>query len=316
MLRLVRQLPLLMATVVLSGCDWAEMAGSPAFKEDFNYSYNFAPGGRISVESFNGSIEVDAWDKNEVEIRGTKYASSEELLQALKVDVVATDTMIQVRTIRPSGRRGSMGARYVIHTPKKVEVDRLDSSNGTITITGTEGSARLKTSNGRIQVKDVRGDIEAETSNGGVDVSESGGNVVIRTSNGAVNASAVRGHLRATTSNGSIKARLLGVSDGRPVELRSSNGSITLTLLEQPTSDVLVSTSNSSITVYAPDSLRANLKASTSNSSVNSDFEMMVKGSQSKNRMEGTINGGGPRLELESSNGGVRLLKGEAEANN
>ncbi len=94
------------------------MAASASYKEDFDYNYKFAPGGRISVESYNGSIEIVAWDKDEVHVTGTKYASSEALLAAIKVDIVATDDFIQIRTVKPSGRRGKHGCEIPDSRPE------------------------------------------------------------------------------------------------------------------------------------------------------------------------------------------------------
>ena len=53
----LRRIRLLLTAVVFLGCDIGEIAASSAkFKEDFSYTHELAPGGRISVESFNGSI--------------------------------------------------------------------------------------------------------------------------------------------------------------------------------------------------------------------------------------------------------------------
>ena len=299
----------LAAVLVLAGCDIEELAGSARFTEDFHYNYKLKPEGRLSVESFNGSIEVHSWDKDEVEITGSKYASSQALLDALKVDVVATDDFIQVRTVRPSGHRGNMGAKFAIRAPRRVELDRISSSNGSLDVEGIEGNARLTTSNGKIRIAVFEGNVEAKTSNGSVTLTDSQGSAVIKTSNGNIKADGVRGHFEAKTSNGGIRARILGDGDGRPIEVHTSNGSIDLTLTEQPSADVIATSSNSSVTVHAPASLAARITADTSHASIQTDFEVTVQGTQKKTHLDGTINGGGPLIKLDSSNGGIRLLK-------
>jgi hypothetical protein len=306
--------PVIVAVLFL-GCDIEDIAASSAkFKEDFQHSYEMSPGGRVSVESFNGSIEVTGWDREEVEITGTKYASKQAVLDALEVDIVRTGDSIHVRAVRPSGRRGNMGVKFVVHAPRTVDLDRLESSNGSVTVRAIDGNARLKTSNGRITVAGLSGDLEATTSNGAVKLEDTEGSAVVKTSNGAINAEHVRGHFSAKSSNGSITAVVGGQDEsGRPIELHSSNGGIKLTLEEQPASEVIASTSNASITVYAPPSLQAELKASTSNASIRTDFEVTVQGTQKKTRLNGKINGGGPLLDLGSSNGGIKLLKHEPE---
>ena len=89
-------------------------ADSP-YHEDFHYSYPQTAGGRLNVENFNGSIEVTGWDQNTVDVSGTKYASSQDLLQALKIEVSSAGNAVQVRTVRPA----ALGEyRREIHDPR------------------------------------------------------------------------------------------------------------------------------------------------------------------------------------------------------
>ena len=295
---------------LLAGCDLAEFAGSTRFKEDFHYSYKLKPGGSLSVESFNGSIDVHGWDREEVEISGTRYASTEELLQALKIDIVASEDAVRIRAVRPSGRRGNMGAAFTIHAPRRIELERIDSSNGQIHVEDIEGNARLRTSNGRVQVVRLQGDVDATTSNGRVELTETSGSAVLKSSNGSIKADGVRGRIEATTSNASIDARVVETGDSRPVKLRTSNGSVKLTLDRTPAADVHAHTSNGSITLRAPASLAVRLKADTSNGSVTTDFDVLVEGGvKKKTRLEGTVGEGGPLLDLHTSNGSIKLLK-------
>lgn len=296
------------AMTLLAACDLEEFAGSSRFKEEFHYSYKLNSGGRLAVESFNGSIEIQGWDKEEVEINGTRYASTKDLLSALKIDIVQSDDAVRIRTVRPSGRRGNMGASYVIHAPQQVELERIDTSNGRIHVEGIEGNARLRTSNGRVHVARLQGDVEVTTSNGRVELVETSGSAVLRTSNGSIKADGVRGHFEARTSNASIDAHLLEAGGSRPMKLHTSNGSVKLTMEQTPAGDIHASTNNGSITLYAPASLEVQLKADTSHGSISTEFDV-VGGVVKKTKLEGAVGGGGPLLELDTSNGSIKLLK-------
>jgi DUF4097 and DUF4098 domain-containing protein YvlB len=311
MLIATRILPVAAAAVLLTGCDeWGEWGGnSDRFREDFRQTQALKSGGRLSIENMNGSIEITGWDRDEVEITGTKYASTEQALKAIRIDVAGSGDSVRIRTVPPSGHRGGMGARYVIHVPRRTELERIVSSNGGIQIIDVEGAARLRTSNGSVKATKTNGAYEIETSNASVDLDGHNGPASVRTSNGQVRAENVRGHLDAVTSNASITARLTDPEPGRPLKLSSSNGSITLTLENLKNNDIVATTSNSSITVRMPGSLGAQLKARTSNSSVSSDFEVAVRGTISKNQLEGAINGGGPVLDLTTSNGAIRVQR-------
>src|SRR2546423_14688526 len=92
---------------LLAGCDWEDFGPSDGYQSDFHYSYPLKPGGKLELESFNGSVEITSWDQNVVDISGSKYASSEQMRDAIKIDITPSDSSIYVRTIRPSERHGN-----------------------------------------------------------------------------------------------------------------------------------------------------------------------------------------------------------------
>lgn len=295
----------------LAGCNFTEWAETARYKEDFHYTYDLKPGARLYVENFNGSIEISGWNQDKAEITGTKYASSKDSLAALKVDIVAAADSLRIRTVRPSERRGNMGARYLIRLPHRTTLERVESSNGSIRIDNIQGEVRLRTSNGSVRLAALAGDLEAQTSNGGVELEDVDGRLVVRTSNGSIRGTAIRGTLDATTSNGAIRVAFQRVEGRRPIRAVTSNGSIELDLPEVG-GDVEASTSNGAVTLRLPPSTSADVRAVTSNSSITTDFDVRVRGRMSKTVLEGAIGNGGPLLDLKTSNGAIRLLKSAA----
>src|SRR5262249_48538958 len=153
------------------------------YREDFHYSYALSANGRIQVENFNGPVEVSGWDQNTVDITGTKYASSEQRLSEMKIEVMTTPTSVAIRTVRALDH-GNAGARYIIRAPRGASLDRIISSNGPIRLDGMEAGARVQTSNGPVHARSVHGSVDIETSNGPVDLTGISGPAMIRTSNG------------------------------------------------------------------------------------------------------------------------------------
>ena len=255
-------------------------------------------------------MEIAGWEKDSVDISGTKYGASEALRDSIKIDIVATADTIRIRTVRPYDRRGNLGARYVIRVPRKTELDPITSSNGSMKVEGVEGVARLRTSNGSVRTVKLRGNLEVSTSNASIDVVDLDGPANVKTSNGRVSAEGVRGAFEATTSNGGIRAHLAKSEARRPVRLETSNGGIELTMDSANENDVRASTSNGGITLRLPDTIGARVRAHTSNASISTEFDVRREGStSSRNHLEGTIGAGGPTLDLSTSNGSIRLLK-------
>ena len=293
--------------VVLAGCDIEDLGGFERYHEDFHYSYPLKAGGRLSVEGFNGSVEVSVWDQETVDISGTRYARSLEETRDLKIEVDHNADSVSIRAVRPSLRRGNYGARFAIKVPRGVVLERVTTSNGAIRASDGAGPARLKTSNGHVEVRRLKGSLNAETSNGPVELQDIDGTVDVRTSNGHIRAEGIRGALDATTSNSNIHATLEKV-DGA-VRVQSSNGGIDLSLPPNAQSAVRAHTSNSGITLHLPGEVNARLSAGTSNASISTDFEMRMRGEISKHHIEGAIGNGGPLIDLSTSNGQIRIMK-------
>ena len=307
-MRLLSGVCLGLSVFMLAACEDFDIGGiSDRYREDFHFSYPLNAGASVQLENSNGSVEIVGWDKNTIEIDGTKYAGSEERLHEIKIDVSQSPTSVSIRTIPPMPRIGNFGARYVIHVPRRVELQNISSSNGAIRVETIEGHSRLKTSNGGIRAFALQGTLDARTSNGTIDLSEVVGDTSVHTSNGGIKADVKKGNFEATTSNGSITARLVE-TDSRPVRLESSNGHIELTM--DAAREVHADTSNSSITVRMPGNIGATVRAHTSNASITSDFDVSVHGGLlSKHRLEGNIGSGGPLLDLGTSNGAIRILR-------
>lgn len=293
----------------LAACDDFDFGPSDRYKADFHYSYSLAPGGRVNLENSNGSVEIYGWDKNTVEINGTKYANTQQMLDEMKIEITPSSDSVQIRTEPQTNTwgHGGRGARYTIRVPRNVLLDRITSSNGSIHVEDINGTARLRTSNGSIHVSRVAGDVDVQTSNGSIEVENQNGNTMLRTSNGRIQVELAKGSLDATTSNGSISARVTQ-ADAQPVRLGSSNGHIELTL--DAVRDVHATTSNSSIVLHMPEQVNARMRARTSNSSITSDFDVTVHGGTiSKHSLEGQLGSGGPLIDLATSNGSIKLLR-------
>ena len=286
----MRALPLLALTLCLAGCDFDDFDGGRRVQEDFHQSHALKPGGKVEVENFNGSVEIIGWEKDQVEINGTKYAPTQSLLSMMKVEITATADSVRVRVVKPDFRRGNMGAKMTIQVPRKVELERIVSSNGSLKATDVEGPVRMRTSNGTVRVSKLLGSLDASTSNGAIEVRDFKGDSTLHTSNGRISADSIRGGLNVSTSNGAIDAQFVDVQSSRGMRFQTSNGAITLRL---------------------PSSTNARLSASTSNSTVSTDFDLVVKGGEiSKRRMSGQLgSGGGPSIDISTSNGHIRVLK-------
>ncbi|HSL20774.1 MAG TPA: DUF4097 family beta strand repeat-containing protein [Vicinamibacterales bacterium] len=158
-----------------------------------------------------------------------------------------------------------------IRIETRIERTGITRGNGEVryTISAPAGArVKLETVNGGIEVENVRGGAELDTTNGGI---------VARRMAGA---------LDAETTNGGIQAELDELApDG--VLMECTNGGLRLTLPRDAKADITARITNGGISVDG--------------------LEVERIGEQTRRRLDGRLNGGGPRVRLEGTNGGIRI---------
>jgi hypothetical protein len=277
------------------------------YSKDFHSSYPLKAGGRLSVETFNGSVDISGWDQDTVDISGTKYGPSQDEADNLRVDIDNTPDSVSVRVPRPTERRNNQGARLTIKIPRNAQIDRIVTSNSSIHTEDGAGPTHLRTSNGSIRVMDLHGELQAETSNSSIELEGVDGNVRAHSSNGHIRAERVNGSVDADTSNNGVTVDVARTD--KEVRIDTSNSGVELELPRNFSSGVRIQTNNGPITLRMAEGANARISARTSNSSIDTDFEVRARGELSRNRLEGEVGNGGPLIELTTSNSSIHLLK-------
>lgn len=66
---------------------------------------------------------------------------------------------------------------------------------------------------------------------------------------------------------------------------------------------------NGGITLRVPTAARASISARITNGGIETTgLQLETIGESSRRRLDGRLNGGGPRLSLEGTNGGIRVI--------
>lgn len=127
--------------------------------------------------------------------------------------------------------------------------------------------------------------------------------VELANTNGEVRVTGVTRGARISTTNGGIDGRGLGGE----VRATTTNGGIDIELAKV-TEAVHVSTTNGGVSVRIPSDAKADLQASCTNGGIDvSGLEFEVEGERTKRRVAGRLNGGGPRIDVSTTNGGIEI---------
>lgn len=134
-----------------------------------------------------------------------------------------------------------------------------------------------------------------------------GVHVDLRTVNGGVRLDNVGGEVRASSTNGGVKGTLSGAS---LIDARTTNGGVELAVTGPLSEDgeVRLSSVNGGVRLSVPAATRAAVSARCVNGRVTvNDLELSADGEQTRRRVAGTLNGGGARIDLQTTNGGVTI---------
>jgi DUF4097 and DUF4098 domain-containing protein YvlB len=121
--------------------------------------------------------------------------------------------------------------------------------------------------------------------------------------NGEIQINDMTGELRIETTNGSVKA--IGISG--PTHASTTNGAVSLDFASIPAEGVSAETTNGGVTITVPKDAKARINARVSNGGIEADGLSLGITEQSRRRLDATINGGGPDIRLETTNGGIRV---------
>src|ERR1700746_1058207 len=155
---------------------WAlAVAAVPGFaiSKEFNQSYPLQPGGAFDLQNVNGTVEIQGWDKDVVEIHALKTAKLKESdLERVSIEVSANAGGVSVATRYPQNEGVEVAVEYKINVPSAAKLEHLRTVNGNIEVSGADSTVHARTTNGnvRLELSHVHGvgGTLAETTNGSV----------------------------------------------------------------------------------------------------------------------------------------------------
>jgi DUF4097 and DUF4098 domain-containing protein YvlB len=171
---------------------------------------------------------------------------------------------------------------------------RVDAGGGQIRATGPDSNSTTGNWNEGWAVSfeifaPWNTNLKLESHNGSISISDMRGRIELQSHNGSVHLARVSGDVTGETHNGEIQAELSGNSwDGRQLELKTYNGSVTLSMTS---------------------SFSASVETSSFRGGVSSDFPINVTGRIDAGDMRFNLGSGGPPIKVSTHNGGIRLRR-------
>lgn len=252
--------------LVVPGCITFDGGGIGTTTDTFEETYPVTAGTRLDIQNRNGSITIVPVDGDSIvvhAVKHTNYGKSE--FDKIRIDVTKGDPFTVVTSVLREPARVSV--EYELRIPRSMLVRTADTTNGSIEVTGVQGTMELHSSNGSVTAENVDGAVRATTTNG---------NVTLR------NVTAVTG---VTTTNGTIECEVAAL-DGTSVDVHTTNGSVNL---------------------WVASDLPATLDASTINGNLDTTGITLDNATASKHSIRGDLGTPKGTLSVRTTNGNLTV---------
>ena len=139
--------------------------------------YPLPAGGSVAVENVQGDVQVEGWDRAEVQITAAKIASGysghlpSHHLDEVRVVAEVGVQSLRFRTLYPAHLKGPVRVNYRLHVPRQVQLSSLRTLEGNIAVRDVEGPVDARTLHGNIVQMDVAGSVVARALTGSILVS-------------------------------------------------------------------------------------------------------------------------------------------------
>jgi DUF4097 and DUF4098 domain-containing protein YvlB len=266
--------------------------------------------GNLEVRTSGGHITVSASESNRVRVEmyvrknGRDLSSSDIDLDDFEIDISRSGNTVRAIAKRDNDRgwkfwnNNNISISFVVYTPREMSTDlktsgghieteglkgkqNISTSGGHLQLSNLMGTVDARTSGGHIEIRDFEGEMNARTSGGHINVENSNGSINLRTSGGHIDLERISGTVEASTSGGGINAEIDNI--GQFVNLRTSGGNVN---------------------VSVPGGIGLDLELRGSR--VRTELKNF-SGKVERDEVEGTINGGGPKISARTSGGTVRI---------
>jgi len=276
-----------------------------AFAEDVNEKMDADADGTVSISNLAGSVEVQGWSRNEVEITGELGSNVEELIFERDGDEI----LIKVKVPRRSHGRG-IASELSINIPQGSSV-QVHTVSADIEVSDVEGEQQLESVSGDVTTAAHAADIELGSVSGDIEVQADNQSIRSRmnTVSGDIEMDSLAGELHAESVSGEIT--MVNGSFER-ASLSTVNGDITYhaRLLDDGRLDI--ETINGTVDVDFDGDVSARFDIETFNGSIRNCFGPdAVRTSQYApgRELKFTEGGGSGRVTIQTLNGSLRLCK-------
>ncbi|KPU45276.1 hypothetical protein OXPF_11690 [Oxobacter pfennigii] len=278
--RIIAAMLMIYVSIMLSACDLINIGGRTIGlnRVEENTQKTIEAGGIKTIEVISpvGSVDIETWEKNEIQIVATKINNGlkekAELLDELKnaeIFYEKKDDKYTIKAFLPKFKNNGMSVEFEIYVPQTIKAYKVDAEVGDIKLSGAEGDIDVVNNVGKIDLNDCWGVINLKAVTGDVTVRKSS--------------------LKADSALTSNVGRVL--FDGTI----GTEGTYKFT------------TNVGMVDVSLPSDTAFEIDAKTNVGNIDCDFD--ISGTEENMEVKGKVKGGGAKVIIVNNTGSVNISK-------
>jgi len=229
-----------------SACQITVDAGPYVVHEEKRFQVSGTP--NLSLNTFDGSLEVRSWDRDEILVEIEKRGPDQAQAEAIQVRAEQAGNTITIDVKRPDGRRQGFAfkvsptARIVASVPRQCNL-LARSGDGGIRVERVAGKIELRTGDGGVRGVDLSGTLVVHTGAGSLRFDDVEGTVDLESRDGGARVTGRLQAVRLRTGDGAVTVRAdAGSAMAGEWEIRTGDGGLSLELPAAFSADLDAST--------------------------------------------------------------------------
>lgn len=292
----------------ISGCVVRVESEAYTSREEKRFVVHGRP--EVTLATFDGPIEVRAWDRPEVLIEVEKTASDKQVAEGIRVLVEQDGDRVRVEARQPDSTEWVFGvmaqssrrARILATLPRSCQLFAR-TADGPITVERLSGRIELRSGDGSVRGIDLDGEIAVDTGDGSIRLDAVNGVLDLRSGDGAITAAGKLSAVTASTSDGSIQLKAApGSSLSRDWELTTGDGTIVLWIPDGFNAELDAQTGDG--VVHVDETLGQQAVIATESTSHDEENDEATK-----RVLRARLGGGGPLVRIRTGDGSVSIKR-------
>jgi len=260
-------------------------------RDEFNQTYQLAPGARVEVSSISGSVKISNSETGTAEVQIIRTARTRADLEYYKIEVQQTGNSLVVRggIHEPDERRNNIQVNHqvILKLPRRIDLS-VSSISGSVRVGDVDGPVQASSISGSANIGNVAGKLRLSSVSGSVEVGNVGADARVSSVSGNVGLGQVNDSLDVSSVSGGVKATLISLSP-RGIHIKSVSGSVEIGFMSDVNADFNAENISGQVYLNVPNVSRESEEKSTT--------------------VRARIGAGGTPITISSVSGNIRLTR-------